>query len=133
MKMKKNTTAFLAGRFTLERLDVEADGVRGETEFKFLIGSVWDGAHWTVPQPLVLKREELSELRDALVQLLGEPDPDPDTDDRLVDLYRDIMMRVSKVELRSALRRVASEESRSERERELVLDLVEALGGEAAG
>ncbi len=34
--------------------------------------------------------------------------------------------------LRVALRRVAEDEKRSERERELLLDLVEALGGEAA-
>lgn len=35
--------------------------------------------------------------------------------------------------LRIALRQVAEDESRTEREREFLLDIVEALGGEATG
>lgn len=58
--------------------------------------------------------------------------------DAAADLDRGLREHIAAVvaeerrRVRVALRQVAADQSRSERERELLLDLVEALGGEAA-
>ena len=71
--------------------------------------------------------EEAEALRNQIVEL--REDLDGTTSD--VARLREEVLYARLV--RAKLRQIAAAENRSERERELLLDLVEALGGNAAG